>query len=248
MKRALWFTPFVLLAGCSGQDPAPAMASEGAKPATALDDACIEEFAQVFEQTSDQPVPASAENLCFEGAGREGPPAFPTTSRRVSIEYKDGDYLATEESAQWSIGDFDAGRRCMTAVLERTRITALRRGGERRSTRLQDGKLQRSEETGEDYGSAMLLGSGPGAVPLPPDGTTSSTESTPFGVDCTRVAPANASGVSLCSVSMPRKCAATRVMLPIQIDVPAPTGGRQVGRTVSLRTGSVVDPADWELP
>jgi len=253
--RALFPIATALLAACSGNDSAtPAAASASAKPVTpAGAGACIDEFVQVYEQASDQAAPASAENLCFDREDAQGPPKFPGTSRKITLEYKQGDYLATEESAHWTLGNFDAKRRCTLAVLSRSKVTARVRGGVKESTRLENGKLERSADTGDDYGSSIPLGAGPvslvaslasvGSLTAP----AATEESTPFGVECTRVAPKSA-GVSMCSVTQPRKCPSTRVMLPIEIRAPAPTGGTQIGKTTALRVGGVVDSASWVLP
>jgi len=232
-----------LLVACSPKNAAAPAAS--ADQAAAAGGQCIDEFVQVFEQTADVEAPASKENLCFDGADANGPPKFPGMSRKITLEYKQGDYLAVEESAHWTFGEFDAKRACTHAVLSRSKINAVKRGEVKESTRLVDGKLSRSADTGDNYGSSIPLGAGPPRAGVP---AHFSEESTPFGVACTRLGVAAGPGVSMCSVSQPRTCASARVMLPIEIRTPAPTGGMQVGKTTALRVGAVVDSNQWVLP
>ena len=254
MRRAAFVLCGTVLAACSGKDPGVSAAAQApsasAKPTDAGE--CIDEFVQVFEQSTDQAAPASTENLCFDGADANGPPKFPSASRKITLEYRQGDYLATDERATWAIGDFDAKRRCTVAVLMHTKIVARNKGGVKESTRLDNGKLARSSATGEDYGSSIPLGAGPSQMMMMLAGQSAATESkqesTAFGVDCTRAGPAAGQNVTMCSVTQPRKCASTRVLLPIDIRGPAATGGTQTGKTTALRVGKTVDPASWELP
>lgn len=239
----------VLLAACSGGDAsAVGTAAVTDKVAAAGGASCIEEFTQEFAETSDQPAPMPVENVCFDQAAAAGPPVYPASSRRVRVEYKNGDWFATQDSAHWTFGDFDAKRRCTTAVLTRTKITAMRRGKQKDSARLIDGKLSRSADTGVDYGKSIPFGAGPGVVSQESPGLTARDESTPFGVDCTRVKPATGAGMNLCTVNIPHSCGASRVLLPIDIQVPDPTGGTRTGKTLSLRTGAIVDPNSWVMP
>jgi len=234
----------LLLAACSGGD-AVAVSD---KVAAAGGANCIDEFTQEFEETSDQPAPMPVENLCFDQNAAAGPPVYPASSRRVHLEYKNGDWYATQESAHWTFGDFDAKRRCTTALLSRTKVTAMRRGAQKESARLVDGKLARSATTGVDYGKSIPFGGGPGVVTDEASGLSARVESTPFGVDCTRVKPPSGPGMDLCTVNIPRTCAASRVLLPIDVRVPDPVGGTRTGKTVSLRTGAIVDPNSWVMP
>jgi len=251
MKRVAIAMSCTLLAACAPKDAA-APAASADKPAASGQ--CIDEFVQVFEQTVELAAPASAENLCFDGADANGPPKFPGMSRKITLEYKQGDYLAVEESAHWTFGEFDAKRACTLAVLSRSKINAVKRGQVKESTRLVDGKLSRSADSGENYGSSIPLGAGPTSAALmragvvPGASAPASEESTPYGVTCTRVGAAAGPGVSMCSVSQPRTCPSSRVMLPIEIRTPAATGGMQVGKTTALRTGAVVDASQWVLP
>ena len=233
-----------LLAACSGGDAVAVtdkVAAAGGAP-------CIDEFTQEFEETSDAPAPMPAQNLCFDKAAAAGPPVYPASSRRVRVEYKNGDWFATQESAHWTFGDFDAKRQCTTAILSKTKVTAVHRGKQKDSSRLIDGKLSRSADTGVDYGKSIPLGGGPGVVAEDASGLNARVESTPFGVDCTRVKPATGPGMNLCTVNIPRTCPASRVMMPIDVQVPDPVGGTRKGRTLSLRTGAVVDPDAWVVP
>jgi hypothetical protein len=253
MRRVTIAISCTLFVACSPKDTAAPVASADNKPAAAGGQ-CIDEFVQVFEQTADAQAPASTENLCFDGADANGPPKFPGMSRKITLEYKQGDYLAVEESAHWTVGEFDAKRACTRAVLSRSKINALKRGEVKESTRLVDGKLSRSADTGDNYGSSIPLGAGPASAALlqagivPGASPQPSEESTPFGVACTRMGDAAGPGVSMCSVTQPRTCASARVMLPIEIRTPAATGGMQVGKTTALRVGAVVDSKQWVLP
>jgi hypothetical protein len=132
---------------------------------------------------------------------------------------------------------FDVARECYIARLSRRRIVARKVSGEKESMETEDGETRRSADTGDQYGSGIHLGSGPGWMPThtlsTPDNLVSEVvrESSPFGT-CLRAQALNS---SMCSLEQGGRCRSYREMLPSDILVPvALGGGTQRGRTTSL--------------
>lgn len=248
MKVAAAISIIALLGACSDSEPAPARPGADAKPdaAKAAQPDCIDEFVQEFTEVADDPPRETPAGLCFaKGSPAEGPPKFPASSRKVRVEYEHGDYFVTQESASWTFDEADTAGGCMVAKLVKTKIVAISDGGKKESVRIQDGKTERSSETGDQYRSAIALGSGfsdGAAVP----GYSVSRESTAFGHDCSR-ATQDATHTSMCSFVQPHTCRSVRVMLPAEIRTPNATHGVQVGRTTRFTTGGV-DKSTWVLP
>ena len=129
----------------------------------------------------------------------------------------------------------------------KVRIVAISEGGRGESVRIEDGRTQRSSETGDQYRSAIRLGSTFSDLDVVP-GYRMSRESTPFGHDCTRATQEGGFSASVCSFVQPHTCRSVKVMLPAETRTPNATGGVQVGRTTDFNAGAVVDKSAWVLP
>lgn len=207
-------------------------------------DACIDEFIQRFETEDDGMPDLSRASPVCAGHDLRGPPPFPRSSSVVTLEYSAGDLFAVKDSKTWFIRDVDTARGCWNIELRQSRVVRRVIRGERASAHVKDGVVKRSQDTGEDYGSMIALGASLPAGPAP--GFDTRVESTPFGVSCNRATPTRKDGTTLCTVPLPRSCAARRVILPIETRNPL-----SAGRTTSLQVGprgSLVDRARWNLP
>lgn len=234
-----------LVSACSNDTPAST--SPEAKTAAPVAAGCIEEFAQEYEEVAEDPPRETPAGICFsEQSPADGPPKFPAMSRKVRIEYKHGDYFVTQESASWTFDETDAARGCVVAKLVRTRIVAISEGGKAESVRIQDGKTERSVDTGDQYRSSIALGSTFSDQEVV-RGYRMSRESTPFGHDCMRATQEGGFNSSTCSFVQPHTCRSVKKMLPAEMRFPNTSGGVQVGRTTRFDVGAV-DPTGWVLP
>ncbi len=233
-----------LLAACSDGGTA-ARANSDERPDQA---GCIDEFVQEFEETAEDPARETPTGICFaENSPPDGPPKFPAMSRKVRVEYQRGDYFVTQEAASWTFDEPDTARNCMVARLVKVRTVAISEDGGGESVRIENGTTQRSPDTGDEYRASIRLGSFvPGGDVVP--GYRISRETTSFGPDCIRAAQEGGSNSSTCSFEQPHRCRSVKVMLPAESRVPNASGGVQVGRTTSFRSGAVVDRSSWVLP
>jgi hypothetical protein len=223
-----------MLAGCSEHMPV----AESRPPAEDAPDDCVEQFVQEFEVATPDVPPQDHGSACFDTTPPEGPPKFPSTSRKVRLEYDRGDYFVVQETVSWWLGDPDLARGCGTIPrLKRERVVERVQGGVKESLVTEDGETKRSADTGRQYGGRIHLGSGPGWMPtavlVSPENLASEVlrEETPYGT-CLR---ATASLGTICSLEQGRNCRSYKTMLPIEIRVPnAAGGGTQVGKTTSL--------------
>lgn len=242
MRRAFVFLGIAaLLAACSREQVSP-----GPAPQAAISqEGCIEQFVQEYEDRTEDAAPPPASGICFDGTPAEGPPKFPTSTRRVRLEYDRGDYFAVQERAVWTLSNEpDLQRHCVVATLERSKVVKLVQGGKTESTLTRGGNTLRSADTQEQYGSTIDLGAGP--TEMPPAGNTAATfvrEDSPYGACLRGASP----GTSMCSLEQPRACKSAKVILPIDMSFPNAVGGTQVGRTTSLERARV-DKATWVLP
>ena len=196
---------------------------------------CIDEFVQEYEEIAQDPPRETPAGICFtERSPPEGPPKYPAMGRKVRIEYQRGDYFVTQEAASWTFDEPDLARRCQVAKLVKVRIVAISEGGRGESVRIEDGRTQRSSETGDEYRSAIALGSSLSDQDVVP-GYRISRESTSFGRECTRATSVAGIDTSTCSFVQPRTCRSVKVMLPAEMRFPNVTGGVQVGRTTSFQ-------------
>lgn len=247
MKAAVLMFALAALTACAREQPPPAAAA----PAAATPENCIDRFVQRYEESAADAAPVDARNICFEGTSAEGPPKYPTRSLSVRLEYDRGDYFAVQESADWAYDEEpDAARGCVIARLERTTVVKRVQGDVTESAMTRNGETLRSAATGEQYGSRIRLGSGPGELPdLANLGRQPSTElmreESPYGT-CLRavIVPMKSSS---CTLEQPRECKSSQVMLPIEMRFPNAQGGTQVGRTTSLERVAA-DKSEWVLP
>jgi len=234
-----------MVTACS--DEAPASSGSHANDTAPAASGCIDEFAQEYEEVAEDPPRETPAGICFsEQAPANGPPKFPAMSRKVRLEYKHGDYFVTQESASWTFEETDAARGCLVAKLERTRIVAISEGGKGESVKIQDGRTQRSTDTGDQYRSSIRMGSSFSDKAVVP-GYRMALESTSFGHDCMRATQEGGFNSSTCSFVQPHTCRSVKYMLPAEMRFPNASGGVQVGRTTSFATGAV-DPSTWVLP
>jgi hypothetical protein len=247
LVRSIALSLFALLAGCSRGEPLTATSGANGNDPFAAD--CINEFVQEYAEVAEQPAGEIPAGLCFaEGSSPEGPPKYPTSSRHIRIEYRRGEYFATQDSASWTYDEEpDIARGCIVAKLVRTRIVAISEGGRVGSVHIEDGKLLRSSETGDDYSSSLGLGSAFSDRNVVP-GYRMSVEATPFGLDCSRAVREGDVGTSICSFVQPHTCRSVRSMAPAELRLPNATGGAQIGRTTRFQTGAVTDQSTWVLP
>lgn len=235
------------LTACS--DEAPTQAS--VPPADTTPENCVDRFVQRYEETAADAASTTAQNVCFEGTSSEGPPKYPTRSLSIRLEYDRGDYFAVQESAVWAYDEEpDIARGCVIARLERTTIVERDVGGVKVSAMTRKGETLRSAATGEQYGSRIRLGSGPGELPsltnlAPQPATELLREDSPYGT-CLRAITVPMRSSS-CTLEQPRECKSSQVMLPIDMRFPNAQGGIQVGRTTSLERAAA-NPSQWVMP
>jgi hypothetical protein len=236
------------LTACSGE--APPAAAAPVVPADSPAGNCIETFVQRYEEAAADAAPADAQSICFEGSSPEGPPKYPTRSLSIRLDYDRGDYFVVQESADWAYDDEpDVARGCVVARIEHTTVVKRVQGGVTESAMTRKGETLRSAVTGEQYGSRIRLGSGPGElptslVPLNP-ATQLLREDSPYGT-CLRAITAPLKSSS-CTLEQPRECKSAQVMLPIEMRFPNAQGGTQVGRTTSLERVAA-DKSEWVVP
>jgi len=253
VKLAVAISMIALFAACTDSETAPAKPSADTsarhdrKAALPSEPGCIDEFVQEFSEVAEDPPRPTLPGLCFaKNSPPEGPPKFPAMSRKIRIEYERGDYFVTQEAASWTIDEPATPGDCMVARLVKTRIVAISEGDKSESVQIEDGKVLRSADTGDQYRSAIALGSSPSDMDAVP-GFRISRESTAFGHDCTRATQEGGFNSSTCSFVQPHRCRSVKKMLPAEIRTPNATGGVQVGRTTSFTTGGV-DKSSWVLP
>jgi hypothetical protein len=223
------------LAAC-GDAPMPTV--EERPGATESPEDCVDQFVQVYEESTPDVPPQDVNNMCFDSTPPAGPPRFPSRSRKVTLEYDNGDYYIVQESVSWWLGDPDLSRGCGTTPrLKHERIVEVRQGGVRESSKTEDGETKRSAQTGDQYGSGIHKGSGPGWMATTQLNMANNPvsevlrEESPFGT-CLRATVVNS---TICSLEQGRSCNSYKTMLPIEVRVPnALGGGTQVGRTTSL--------------
>jgi len=236
------------LTACTGEAPTSA-------PPAAADAApgnCVDTFVQRYEEAAADAAPVNAQNICFEGSSSDGPPKYPTRSLSIRLDYDRGDYFVVQESADWAYDEEpDAARGCVVARLERTTVVERVLGNVKVSAMTRKGETLRSAATGEQYGSRIRLGSGPGALPNLPSlalqtpATELLREDSPFGT-CLRAISAPMKSSS-CTLEQPRECKSSQVMLPIDMRFPNAQGGMQVGRTTSLERVAA-NKSEWVVP
>jgi len=231
------------LTGCSRDVPPPVAAQSQAAPV----EGCVDRFVQEYEETAAAATPADTQNICFEGSSPEGPPKYPTRSLSIRLAYDRGDYFAKQESADWMYDEEpDVARGCIIARLKRTTVVKRVQGGVTESAMTRDGETLSSAATGEQYGSRIRLGTGPGEMPSAASinpATELLREESPYGV-CLRAMVVNS---SMCTLEQPRECKSSQVMLPIEIRFPNAQGGTQVGRTTSLERVAA-NRSEWVMP
>jgi hypothetical protein len=234
-----------LLAACSESGSSSARANPSERPDQS---GCIDEFVQEFEEVAEDPPRETPPGLCFaENSPPEGPPRFMAMSRKVRLEYRRGDFFVTQDSASWSIDEPQVEGGCLVARLVKIRVVAISEDGVSESVRIEDGRTQRSQDTGDQYRTRIRLGSTVSDQDVVP-GYRISRESTPFGHDCTRATQEGGLDSSTCSFVQPHTCRSVKVMLPAEQRTPNTSGGVQVGRTTSFQSGAVVDKSTWVLP
>jgi hypothetical protein len=247
-KAALMLALAALTALTACSDEAPTQAA--APPAPAEPGDCVETFVQRYEESAADAAPVDAQNICFEGSTAEGPPRYPTRSLTIRLEYDRGDHFVVQESADWAFGEEpDVARGCVVARLERTTVVERVVGGVKESAMTRRGETLRSAATGEQYGSRIRLGSGPGELPnmiVPQNPATELLrEESPYGT-CLRAHTVPMKSSS-CTLEQPRECKSGQVMLPIEMRFPNAQGGTQVGRTTSLERVAA-NQSEWVVP
>ena len=246
MRTAAILLAITTLTACSGEAPTQASATASADAAPGN---CIETFVQRYEEAAADAAPAEAQNICFEGSPPEGPPRYPTRSLSIRLEYDRGDHFVVQESADWAYGEEpDVARGCVIARLERTTVVERVQGGVTESAMTRRGETLRSAATGEQYGSRIRLGSGPGELPgtlVPNPATELLREESPYGT-CLRAHTVPMKSSS-CTLEQPRECKSGKVLLPIEMRFPNAQGGTQVGRTTSLERVAP-NKSEWVVP
>lgn len=243
MLRGMWLgvsvVGIVSSAGCGGIDPAKD---------------CIDEFVQeyVLDISGDE-----IGNLC-PGQDLTGPPAFPSGSVTIRVEYSAGELYKMQTMRHW-VGSNSGSADCTSVRLEEIVIRSRGSAGRAEIVPTIDGKVVTEAEVG---GSGMLrymiMAYDRKSLPTPKRHRVakSSLESSKFDIDCY---PESGNGVpyqngfvqgkACFPVSPNDQCPAFDKMLPIWHSV-----GQQVapvGRTTKFEygtVGSVVDKSTWVMP
>jgi hypothetical protein len=235
VKKPLALLLLASLTAC-GDSQTPVVEARPVAEASAEN--CVDRFVQEFEESTPDVPAQDVRNACFDTTPPDGLPKFPSSSRKVRLEYDRGDYFVVQESVSWLVGDdFDAGRGCIKPRLTRMRVVERVQGGVKESMVTEDGETKRSADTGKQYGGRILMESGTGWMPthtlVSPDSPVSDVvrEESPYGT-CLRALVGSS---TICSLEQGHSCKSANVMLPIEIRIPnANGGGTQVGRTTSL--------------